>query len=464
MTEAPTQGPAANRSIARLIRGDIVVVDLIAIGAAVLAGLLSEFSSTGPIVNDFGRLYVSAMLLIVWPIMLWARQTREPMILGQGIQEYRRVLAAGAWTLAIVATIAFFLDSNTAKRLFILDMSLSIVLLLLGRRVMRGTVLRIIARGTPLAKVFLAAKQPHFDHIRSELEASGRFSVVGGTDGTLSLKPADIVTEALAIEANTIVVGPTIASDPNWTRRLGWAMEHTDLQLWLSSAIVEVAGPRLRVTPVEGLTLVTVDLPTFSGATRTMKRAIDIFGAILGLLILGIPLLLIGLLVRATSAGPALFKQPRAGFEGQPFVCWKFRTMVTGADAQRAELRDQHDSDDPTFKMERDPRVTSLGRVLRRFSIDELPQLVNVMRGEMSLVGPRPHPFDDVELYDELASRRLLVTPGMTGLWQVSGRSDLDWERGVLLDLYYVENWSLASDVAIMMKTLAVVVKGSGAY
>ncbi len=464
MTEGPTQGPTADRSVMGRIRRDLVIVDLSAIGTAVLAGLLTGFSSTGPLITDFGRIYVSAALVIVWPLMLWARLTREPLILGQGIEEYRRVLVAGAWTLPIVATVAFFLDVSSAKRLFVLDMSLSVVLLFLGRRVMRGSVLRIIARSIPLTKVFLAASQPHFDRIRSELEGSGRFSVVGSTEGAPPLEPAGIVAAALAMEANAIVVGPTIANHPEWTRRLSWAMEHTGLHLWLSPAVVEVAGPRLRVTTVEGLTLITVGLPTFSSATRTVKWAIDILGASLGLLILGIPLLVVGLLVRATSAGPVMFKQPRVGVEGRTFVCWKFRTMVIGADSQRAALRDRYGSDAATFKMAQDPRVTTVGRVLRRFSIDELPQLVNVLRGEMSLVGPRPHPLDDVEFYNESVSRRLLVKPGMTGLWQVSGRSALDWERSIQLDLYYVENWSLALDIAIMMKTLAVVVKGSGAY
>jgi lipopolysaccharide/colanic/teichoic acid biosynthesis glycosyltransferase len=180
--------------------------------------------------------------------------------------------------------------------------------------------------------------------------------------------------------------------------------------------------------------------------------------------VLGIPLLMVALVIRRTSEGPALFKQPRAGLNGDSFLCWKFRTMVVDADAQRAVLRAEQVSGAATFKMERDPRITGIGGFLRRFSIDELPQLVNVLRGEMSLVGPRPHPFDDVELYDEVATRRLLVKPGMTGLWQVSGRSDLDWERSIMLDLYYVENWSLVLDATIVLKTFAVVIRGSGAY
>ena len=183
-------------------------------------------------------------------------------------------------------------------------------------------------------------------------------------------------------------------------------------------------------------------------------------------------MLVIAWLIRRDTPGPAIFKQSRAGVRSETFDCWKFRTMYAGADAERAALREaaaQEDSmgakaDGATFKMAADPRVTRTGRWLRRYSLDELPQLVNVLRGEMSLVGPRPHPLDDVERYDDVATRRLLAKPGMTGLWQVSGRSDLDWEESVRLDLYYVENWSLATDLLILLRTVKVVVAGSGAY
>ena len=138
--------------------------------------------------------------------------------------------------------------------------------------------------------------------------------------------------------------------------------------------------------------------------------------------------------------------------------------MYVGADADRTELREAQHSDSATFKMERDPRVTGVGRFLRRFSLDELPQLFNVLVGQMSLVGPRPHPLDDVELYDDIATRRLLAKPGMTGLWQVSGRSDLEWKEAVMLDLYYVENWSISLDLIIMLRTIKAVITGRGAY
>ena len=204
--------------------------------------------------------------------------------------------------------------------------------------------------------------------------------------------------------------------------------------------------------------------PRFSGPARVAKRAFDIVVSLLLLLVSAIPMLLIALWIRHDSTGPAVFRQPRAGLDGRTFMCWKFRTMLDGSDAQRPQLRDEANLDGAIFKMQDDPRVTRVGRLLRRYSLDELPQLLMVLDGAMSLVGPRPHPLDDVERYDDTARRRLAVKPGMTGLWQVSGRSDLDWDEGVLLDLHYVENWSLALDLVLLARTASAVLRGTGSY
>ena len=245
-------------------------------------------------------------------------------------------------------------------------------------------------------------------------------------------------------------------------------MEDTELSLLVSPAIAQIAGPRLSIEPIQGLALVRVEMPRFSGPAKVVKRVIDLVGSTLLLILLAIPLAVIAVSIRGTSKGPIFFKQVRAGVGGTTFSCWKFRTMVPEAEGMRDELRAEAEqvsgADGATFKLERDPRITTVGRGLRRFSLDELPQLFNVWLGQMSLVGPRPHPLDDVSRYDDVATRRLLAKPGMTGLWQVSGRSDLDWEQAVLLDLYYVENWSLALDAIIVLRTAKAVVTGSGAY
>ena len=236
------------------------------------------------------------------------------------------------------------------------------------------------------------------------------------------------------------------------------------MSLLVSPALADVAGPRTSIEPVEGMALLRVDMPRFSGPARVVKRTIDVLASALGLIVLAIPLLLMAAAIKRDSPGPVFFKQRRAGVDGSTFVCWKFRTMHVDADAQREALREQAEDSGAIFKMTQDQRITRVGRFLRRFSLDELPQLFNVLVGDMSLVGPRPHPLDDVERYDDIATRRLLAKPGMTGLWQVSGRSDLTWAQAVTLDLYYIENWSMSLDMIIFLRTVKAVLTGQGAY
>jgi exopolysaccharide biosynthesis polyprenyl glycosylphosphotransferase len=218
------------------------------------------------------------------------------------------------------------------------------------------------------------------------------------------------------------------------------------------------------VRPVSGLQLLYVEQPEFTGPTRVMKEAFDRVSAAAALAVVSPLLLTIALAIRLTSAGPVIFRQVRVGRDGEMFTVFKFRTMVVDAERRLGELWHRNESNEVLFKLRQDPRVTAVGRVLRRFSLDELPQLVNVLLGTMSLVGPRPALPSETEQYGRATSRRLLVKPGITGLWQVSGRSDLSWEDSVRLDLYYVENWSFAGDIQILWKTLHAVVSRRGAY
>jgi exopolysaccharide biosynthesis polyprenyl glycosylphosphotransferase len=244
-------------------------------------------------------------------------------------------------------------------------------------------------------------------------------------------------------------------------RRLAWQLEGTAVDLLVAPAITDVAGPRIHVRPVAGLSLLYLDAPTFSGVTRVAKATFDIAAASLLAIVTAPLFLVITVLIRLDSPGPALYRQTRLGREGRPIQVWKFRTMHAGAEYRRDGLRNE--SNGQLFKIRRDPRVTRVGAHLRRFSLDELPQLWNVIAGRMSLVGPRPLPavVDDFAVDER---RRMLVKPGMTGLWQVSGRSDLDWEETVRLDLYYVENWSLSLDLVILARTVIAVLTGRGAY
>ncbi|CAB4770736.1 unannotated protein [freshwater metagenome] len=224
-----------------------------------------------------------------------------------------------------------------------------------------------------------------------------------------------------------------------------------------------MAGPRITMRPVSGLPLIYVDEPQFTGGRRVVKRAVDLVGSVVGLVVLSPVLLMTAIVIRVTSSGPALFKQVRVGKAGQEFACWKFRSMYSDAEERLASLATSNEADGLLFKIRDDPRITPVGRFLRRSSIDELPQLFNVLGGSMSLVGPRPLAVAD-EAFQGDERRRMLVRPGITGLWQVSGRGDQSWDEAVRLDLYYVENWSLSLDIAIMLRTLLAVVRGSGAY
>jgi exopolysaccharide biosynthesis polyprenyl glycosylphosphotransferase len=232
----------------------------------------------------------------------------------------------------------------------------------------------------------------------------------------------------------------------------------------MAPSMTEVDGNRVRVQPVAGLPLVHLAPPTWSGATRVGKRLFDILGSALGLLLISPVLLLIALRIKLYDGGPVLFRQTRVGRDGEEFGCLKFRTMVVDAEERLASLQRQIGFESGLFKMAEDPRITPPGRWLRRLSLDELPQLFNVLRGEMSLVGPRPPLRSEVATYDDDALRRLHIRPGMTGLWQVSGRSNLTFEEAVRLDLFYVDNWSMVQDLTILARTVGAVLASKGAY
>jgi exopolysaccharide biosynthesis polyprenyl glycosylphosphotransferase len=274
----------------------------------------------------------------------------------------------------------------------------------------------------------------------------------------------DVLATAELTSADAVAVTSASETASQYLRTLSWQLEGSGLELLVAPGLVEVAGPRLHIRPFDGLPLLSVEQPRFTGWRRVVKDGLDRSAALAALVLLLPVFGLIALAVRQSGPGPVFYRQERVGLGGARFTMLKFRSMVPGADQQVAGLSDGNDSDGLLFKMRADPRVTPVGRWLRRLSLDELPQLVNVLRGDMSLVGPRPPLPTEVARYDTSVSRRLLVKPGLTGLWQISGRSDLPWEEAVRLDLRYVENWSLAMDVSILWRTARAVVSASGAY
>lgn len=262
--------------------------------------------------------------------------------------------------------------------------------------------------------------------------------------------------------SKVVVVGNTV--DSTTLRRIGWELDKHGIPVAVAIRIEGIRPHRSRVGIVGDQTIVELEAVRRHGVAYLAWSLVDRLVALL-VLVLAMPfLVLIGIAVRVDSSGPALFKQARAGRYGRPFMMWKFRSMTTDAEDIKEQLADQNESDGVLFKMRQDPRITRLGALLRSTSIDELPQLWNVVRGDMSLVGPRPHVIAEADAYDAWAQRRLMVKPGLTGLWQVSGRSDLGWEEAVIHDLDYVDNWRPGLDLGIVARTVGAVLKRDGAY
>jgi exopolysaccharide biosynthesis polyprenyl glycosylphosphotransferase len=276
---------------------------------------------------------------------------------------------------------------------------------------------------------------------------------------------ANVAAAAAAAEVDAVIVASQPHDDGEFVRNLSWSLEGCGADLVLASRLVDVAGPRVHFTPVQGLPLIHVAIPRFEGGKHVLKRFVDIVGAALALLLLSPAFLVIALVIKADDRGPVFFRQTRVGKDGSLFRMVKFRSMVTDAETRLASLRAaSDDGNGMLFKLKDDPRITRAGKFLRKYSIDEFPQFWNVLIGEMSLVGPRPPLPTEVAEYADPVHRRLYIKPGLTGLWQISGRSDLSWDQSVRLDLYYVENWSLAGDLMILWRTVRVMLSPVGAY
>jgi exopolysaccharide biosynthesis polyprenyl glycosylphosphotransferase len=277
-------------------------------------------------------------------------------------------------------------------------------------------------------------------------------------------RPTDVLAVLQVAAADTVVLTAWSDVGEEDLRRMSWDLEGSGVQLLVAPRLAEVATPRLRIRTVGGMPLLCVAEPEFTGSRRAVKTVLDYALAAVGLLLLAPVMLGVAVAVKVGSPGPALFRQERVGRHGKTFVMHKFRSMYVDAEQRLAQLSHLDEGGGPLFKVRDDPRVTPVGRFIRRYSLDELPQLFDVLRGRMSVVGPRPPLPGEVARYEDDVRRRLLVKPGLTGLWQVSGRSDLSWQESVRLDLSYVENWVLGLDLSIILRTVSAVLARRGAY
>ena len=421
-----------------------------------------------------------ALITPVWVAVLAASRAYEARFLGVGSEEFKRLGNASVRFVALVAFVAFSFKAQVARGFVAVVVPSGLLLLLLGRFGARKVLHSLRRRKHCLHRVVVVGDLREIRALTEQVqrEPYAGLDVVAVAlpdyldqdvrigDAVLpNLGPArDLVAKLGLVGADTVAVAGTSAMSSRELRQLSWDLEGTGTDLVVAPAITDVTGPRIHIRPVAGLPLLHVEAPTFGGMRKAVKRVMDLLGGLLLLLVLALPFLVMAVLIRVEDGAPVFFRQVRVGRGSTLFRIWKFRSMKAGAEHQIAELLALNESDGPLFKMTKDPRVTRVGRFLRKYSLDELPQLLNVLTGSMSLVGPRPPLTTEVDVYDDHVHRRLLVKPGITGLWQVSGRSDLDWEESVRLDLYYVENWSVALDLQILWKTLFAVVRGGGAY
>jgi exopolysaccharide biosynthesis polyprenyl glycosylphosphotransferase len=449
-------------------------IDALAAVAAAVTAYKVRFSE-----GASGYLAFSLALPVLWVGAVALARAYEAPLVGIGSEEFQRVGHAFVGLTAAVGFVSYATKAEIARGYVVLALPLALVLCLLGRYAARKRLHALRRRGECLHDLIaVGGEHSVADLVRQlRLEQHSGMRVVGaclaaGEGHQLRLLGIpvhggvdDVVSAVRRFGADTVAVTSCADIDPTRLRRLAWELEGSDTYLVVAPGLMEVAGPRLHIRPVTGLPLLHVEEPEFTGARRVAKEAVDRVIAGISLLLLAPLLVAIAAGIRLTSPGPVIFRQTRIGKGGREFTMLKFRTMVVDAEARRADLAVHNErAEGLLFKIRRDPRITPVGRVLRKFSLDELPQLVNVLLGHMSLVGPRPPLPEEAALYEADARRRLLVKPGLTGLWQVSGRSDLTWEEAVRLDLRYVENWSLTLDLMILWKTCGAILGGRGAY
>jgi exopolysaccharide biosynthesis polyprenyl glycosylphosphotransferase len=442
-------------------------------------GYLTRFGPAG-VAESHPSTWIAAVLPLIWLTAMLVARAYEERFLWVGPEEFRRVFSASAFLLATVGTVSWALKLEVARGFVVVALPLATLLTLAYRYAHRRWLHRQRGHGRHQQTTLLVGHRSAVAALDEQIhrEAYHGYRVVGcclpatqhgaahdAFQGLPVLGGLNEVAEVVArYEVDTVAVLPCPELDGPALRRLGWELEQTRAELLLAPAVTEIVGTRVGIRPICGLPLLHMERPELKGIRRLTKELFDRTAAFFGLLFLAPVVLSLALAVKTTSRGPVFFSQERVGRDGRTFSMLKFRSMVDGADRMVDNLAAGSEGNGVLFKMKSDPRVTCVGRVLRRYSLDEVPQLLNVLKGEMSLVGPRPPLSTEVERYGFDMHRRFLVKPGLTGLWQVSGRSDLSWDDSVRIDVRYVENWSLMFDFMILWKTVGAVLRGSGAY
>ncbi|MFE3189500.1 sugar transferase [Nocardia sp. NPDC059240] len=430
---------------------------------------------------SIGYSIISILLALGWFSFLVGGSTGSPGMLGTGLEEYRQVTSATLRLFGVIAIVSLLLRLDFARGYLAIALPFGLLGLLANRVAWRRYAATQRRKGRCRTAVLVVGGP---DAAREMMTCFARdpaigYSVVGvyspydkEHEGETALSEVPLIAgwamtvlEAVReTNADIVAISATEHLGTRGINDLVWQLGPLGVDVVVTPGLVDVADQRMSIRPIGNLPLLHIAKPQY-GRSRSIGRALfDLAFAIFALLLVSPVMVLAAVAIKLDSRGPIFYRSDRVGLDGVPFRMIKFRSMFQDADRRRAALLAQNEGAGPLFKMREDPRVTAVGRILRRYSLDELPQFINVIRREMSVVGPRPPLPSEVEQYDGKVRRRLLVKPGVTGLWQVSGRSDLSWDESVRLDLSYVENWSMVQDLLIIAKTITAVTRSDGAY
>jgi len=459
---------------------DSIIVVVAVVGSFLFWGAVARVNPTFS-----GRLFdvpsylLALAMIVIWIALLTFYATRDQRYLGSGPLEYRGVVDASVRLLLFVVLVAFVFKLDLGRGPVFTSFIFGVGFLILGRWLWRRWLWTQRAKGRLYSRVLVVGGPKTATELVEDFRRArgSGFAVVGvclpSTDmaGEFDAAPVlgdfDRIEEVMAENnIDTVAFAASGELTAQRVREISWQLEPGKHHMIVAPSITDIGGPRIHMRPVAGMALLHVETPRFERGQQAVKRTFDVVLSTLLLILLSPAFLGIAIAVKLSGPGPVIFKQKRVGLDGRIFTMYKFRSMVPDAEEQLKSLLDvdREEGNEVLFKMRDDPRVTKVGRFLRRFSLDELPQLWNALKGDMSLIGPRPPLPSEVEQYDEHEHRRFLMKPGLTGLWQVSGRSNLSWDETVRLDLYYVDNWSLMGDIVILWKTIRAVLAREGAY
>lgn len=467
----------------------IIFSDVIMICCVVAFGHIVMFGGTATKLDlgvtgagDISYAWVSVALVLVWLGFL-ALGSWSPRVAGRGADEYVVLGLVTLQVFGLLAALSLLLSIDVSARYLGIALPLGLVGLMTNRWLWRRVAARRRRQGMDQAPLLIVGSEAAARDIATEFSkdpwAGYRVAGVCTPAGPTSAKESmtingsivpivgmdqAILDAVLRTGAETVALAATDHLRPVEIRRLMWELDEVGVDLMIAPGLIDVATQRLVSNPVAGMAMLEVTKPQYSRANSLLKRTFDIVFSAMALLLASPVLIAAAIAVRRSGPGSIFYRSERIGIDGTEFQMTKFRSMVSGADSMMADLIAKNGGEAMFFKLKDDPRITRVGKFLRKYSIDELPQFFDVLRGDMSVVGPRPQVRREVDSYDDLVGRRLTVKPGLTGLWQVSGRSDLEVEDAVRLDLSYVENWSIMQDVVIIAKTVTTVLRGSGAY